>query len=75
MKYIISLMLVFFGLALGSAQNYSVEGTVQDFHDKTPLENVLVSFGKYSAKTDQKGAFKIKNVSGNIHFISFSSRL
>ncbi len=65
-------MLVFFGLALGSAQNYSVEGTVQDFHDKTPLENVLVSFGKYSAKTDQKGAFKIKNVSAGTYTLSAS---
>jgi len=67
MKHIINLMLVFFGLALVSAQSYSVEGVVQDFHDKTTLENVTVSLGKYSAKTDNKGTFKIKNVAAGTY--------
>jgi len=55
-------MFVFFGLASVAAQSYSVEGVVQDFHDKTTLENVTVSLGKYSTKTDNKGTFKIRNV-------------
>ena len=47
-------MLVFFGLALVSAQNHSVEGTVQYFHDKTMLENSVVKIGEFTAKTDKK---------------------
>lgn len=62
MKHIITLMFVFFGLASVAAQSFSVEGVVQDFHDKTVLENVTITVGKYAAKTDAKGTFKIRNV-------------
>ncbi len=62
MKNIINLMLVFFGLALVSAQNHSVEGTVQYFHDKTMLENSVVKIGEFTAKTDKKGKFSFRDI-------------
>src|ERR1700750_1096325 len=63
MKLIYSLMLVFCGLALISAQKtYSVEGTVQDFHDKTMLENAVVNIGGFTAKTDTKGKFTFNKI-------------
>jgi iron complex outermembrane receptor protein len=34
-------MLILCGLAFTNAQTYTVEGNVQDFHDKTMLENAL----------------------------------
>ncbi|MBL1219694.1 TonB-dependent receptor [Chryseobacterium sp. L7] len=58
MKLIYSLMLVLCGLTLINAQKtYTVEGTVQDFHDKTMLENAVVNIGGFTAKTDSKGKF------------------
>ena len=62
MKNIINLILVFFGLALVSAQNHSVEGTVQDFHDKTMLENAVVKIGEFTTKTDKKGKFSFHKI-------------
>ncbi|WP_051259537.1 TonB-dependent receptor [Epilithonimonas tenax] len=72
MKYMISLLLICFGLASVSAQKYAVEGMVQDFHDKTPLQNVVVSFGAYTAKTDKSGTFRIKNVAAGKYTLSAS---
>ncbi|MFC4165253.1 TonB-dependent receptor [Epilithonimonas zeae] len=63
MKHIINLMLVFFGLSLVTAQSYSVEGTVQDFHDKTMLENAVVTLGNSTTKTDKKGRFSFSSIS------------
>jgi iron complex outermembrane receptor protein len=60
-------MLVFFGLSLVTAQSYSVEGTVQDFHDKTMLENAVVTLGNSTTKTDKKGRFSFSNISGGLH--------
>ncbi|MFN1216576.1 TonB-dependent receptor [Chryseobacterium kwangjuense] len=58
MKLIYSLMLVLCGLTLFNAQKtYTVAGTVQDFHDKTLLENAVVNIGGFTAKTDSKGKF------------------
>ena len=62
MKNILSLLLVFCGLALVSSQKYTVEGTVQDYHDKTMLQNVTVTIGTYSAKTDPSGKFRIRQI-------------
>ncbi|MBN9336584.1 MAG: TonB-dependent receptor [Chryseobacterium sp.] len=67
MKHIINLMLVFFGLTLVTAQSYSVEGTVQDFHDKTMLENAVVTLGNSTTKTDKKGRFSFSNISAGSH--------
>lgn len=62
MKNIINLMLFFLGLALVSAQKYTVQGTVQDFHDKTMLENAEVKIGEFNTKTDKKGKFSFHAV-------------
>ncbi|WP_076446789.1 TonB-dependent receptor [Chryseobacterium sp. RU37D] len=58
MKLIYSLMLIFCGFAFTNAQKaYAVEGTVQDFHDKTILENAIVKIGDFTTKADNKGKF------------------
>ncbi|NML71953.1 TonB-dependent receptor [Chryseobacterium sp. RP-3-3] len=63
MKLIYSLMLVFCGLASISAQkSYSIEGTVQDFHDKTLLESAVVNIGGFTTKTDSKGKFTFNKI-------------
>lgn len=63
MKLIYSLMLVLCGLTLINAQKtYTVEGTVQDFHDKTALENAVVKIGGFTAKTDHAGKFTLNKI-------------
>ncbi|MEJ5106510.1 TonB-dependent receptor [Chryseobacterium sp. MYb328] len=63
MKLIYCLLLIFCGSVFTSAQKtYTVQGTVQDFHDKTMLENAVVKIGNLTAKTDKKGAFSFDKV-------------
>ncbi|WBV61656.1 TonB-dependent receptor [Chryseobacterium camelliae] len=63
MKLIYSFMLILCGLALINAQQtFSVEGTVQDFHDKTMLENAVVKIGGFTTKTDKKGKFSFDRI-------------
>lgn len=63
MNLIYCLLLVFCGSVFTSAQKtYTVQGTVQDFHDKTMLENAVVKIGNLTAKTDKKGAFSFNKV-------------
>ena len=67
MKLIYSLLLIFCGFAITNAQKtFTVQGTVQDFHDKTMLENAEVKLGNFSAKTDKNGNFSFNKIpSGN----------
>lgn len=63
MKLIYCLLLVFCGSVFTSAQkNYTVEGTVQDFHDKTLLENAVIKIGNFTAKTNKKGQFSFDKI-------------
>ena len=63
MKLIYSFMLILCGFALTNAQQtYTVEGTVQDFHDKTMLENAVVKIGEFSTKTDKNGKFSLNKI-------------
>ena len=63
MKLIYSLVLIFCGFAMTSAQKiYTAEGTVQDFHDKTMLENAVVKIGEFTATTDKKGKFSFSKI-------------
>lgn len=63
MKLIYSLLLIFCGFAMTNAQKtYTVEGTVQDFHDKTMLENSVVKIGEFTTKTDKKGKFSFNKI-------------
>ncbi|SDQ75631.1 iron complex outermembrane recepter protein [Chryseobacterium soldanellicola] len=72
MKLIYSLLLILCGFAITNAQKtYSVEGIVQDFHDKTTLENAVVKIGDFTTKTDQKGKFSFNKIpSGNYIIIA-----
>ncbi len=69
MKLIYCLLLIFCGSVFTSAQKtYTVQGTVQDFHDKTMLENAVVKIGNLTAKTDKRGVFSFNKVpAGSIH--------
>jgi len=68
MKLIYSIMLILCGLVLTNAQKtYSVQGTIQDFHDKTMLENAEVVLGKFTAKTDKKGKFTFNAIPEGTH--------
>lgn len=63
MKLIYSLLLIFCGFAMTNAQKtYTVEGTVQDFHDKTMLENSVVNIGEFTTKTDKRGKFSFNKI-------------
>lgn len=63
MKLIYSLLLILCGFAFMNAQKtYTVEGTVQDFHDKTMLENSVVKIGEFTTKTDKKGKFSFNKI-------------
>lgn len=68
MKLIYSIMLILCGLVLTNAQKtYTVQGTVQDFHDKTMLENAEIVLGKFTAKTDKKGKFTFNAIPEGTH--------
>lgn len=57
--------MVFFllGITFINAQEaFTVSGTVQDFHDRTMLQNAKIQLGNYSAVSDSKGKFTLKNV-------------
>ncbi len=72
MKLIYSLLLIFCGLVITNAQKtFSVQGTVQDFHDKTMLENAVVKLGDFTAKTDKNGKFSFDKIpAGNYKLIA-----
>lgn len=65
-------MLFLFGLVIINAQKtFTVQGTVQDFHDKTLLENAEVKLGQFSAKTDKKGVFTFTKIpAGNYQLVA-----
>lgn len=54
--------LFLFGVTLSSAQNFQIKGIVEDFHDKSPLENASVQIGLFQTKTNAKGQFSISNI-------------
>ena len=63
-------MLILCGFAFSNAQkNYTVEGVVQDFHDKTMLENAVVKIGDFTAKTDKKGKFSFDKIPAGKHIL------
>lgn len=63
MKLIINVVLIFFGFALVSAQKtFSVEGIVQDFHDKSVLENAEIVIGNQKVKSDKNGKFIFRKI-------------
>lgn len=72
MKLIYSVLLILCGFAITNAQKtYTVAGTVQDFHDKTMLENAVVRIGDFIANTNKKGEFSFKNIpAGNYQLIA-----
>lgn len=72
MKLILSFLLVLTGLVNINAQKtYTVKGAVQDFHDKTMLENAEIRIGDFSAKTDKKGQFSLAGIpAGNYDLIA-----
>lgn len=72
MKFILSFLLVLMGLVNINAQKtYTVKGSVQDFHDKTMLENAEIRIGNFSAKTDKKGQFSLSGIpAGNYDLIA-----
>jgi len=71
MKLIYSLLLILSGFAITNAQKtFAVEGTVQDFHDKTTLENAVVKIGEYSTTTDKNGKFSFKMVQQGNYLLS-----
>ena len=63
MKLIYSFILILCGFVFTNAQQtYTVQGTVQDFHDKTMLENAVVKIGDFSTKTDKNGKFSFNKI-------------
>ncbi len=65
-------MLFLCGMAITSAQKtFTVKGTVQDFHDKTMLENAVVKIGDFTATTDSKGVFSFTQIpAGNYQLVA-----
>lgn len=59
---IFSILLFLFGITHFYGQEYTIIGTVVDFHDKSPLSHAQVSVGKYNTTTDNRGEFKLTKV-------------
>lgn len=68
MKFL-QLLMLFFGAAILHAQ-YSVSGTVHDFHNHIPLSGAAVTLGKRTAITDKQGSFKFENVASGTYMLS-----
>ncbi|AKK74764.1 TonB-dependent receptor [Chryseobacterium gallinarum] len=63
MKLIYCLLLIFCGSVFTSAQKtYTVEGTVQDFHDKAMLENAVIKIGSFTSRTNKEGKFSFDKI-------------
>jgi len=69
LKNIFRLLLLFMA-AMATAQSYSVNGVVRDFHDNTPLAGAVINVGKYSAVSDSKGNFNLKTVPKGTYFLT-----
>ncbi len=73
MKLILKMMFFLLGITLVHAQEtYTVSGTVQDFHDKSLLQNAKILLGNYSTVSDIKGVFVLKNVKKGSYNLSVS---
>lgn len=71
MKFILNIILVFFGLAFFNAQNnYSIQGKIIDFHDKVPLREASIKIGNYTAISDENGKFAFKNVKKGTYILT-----
>ena len=63
MKLMYSVLLILLGFATINAQKtFTVQGTVEDFHDKTMLNNAEVKLGNYVTQTDKNGKFLFNEV-------------
>ena len=61
MKHLYLALLLVLGVGL-SAQTYTVEGTVEDFHNNAPLSGAQIRLGDFTALTDSKGRFVLSGV-------------
>lgn len=58
------------GVVMLHAQNFTVQGEVHDFHDKTNLKDAKIQLGNYVTTTDSKGHFVLRTIpSGKYHLI------
>ena len=63
MKSLLQLMAFFLGMLVVSAQSsFVLKGTVEDFHNKTKLENATIHLGDRTTRSNVKGRFEFKNV-------------
>lgn len=62
------IVIFLFGISLFNAQ-YTVSGTVNDFHDKAPLANAKVQLGILSTNSDAGGKFVFKNVKQGLYTV------
>lgn len=71
MKFISKLVVFFFGILFNMTfGQYTINGLVRDFHNKTPLENAQVQLGKYQTQTNKNGIFKFNHLkSGNYQLV------
>lgn len=68
MKFIYNIILIFCGLVFINAQkNFTIEGSVKDFHDKTVLSNAVVKIGNQSTKTDKNGRFVFSKIASGTY--------
>ncbi|MHA6726989.1 TonB-dependent receptor [Chryseobacterium sp. A301] len=69
MKPLLKLMAFFFGMLVVSAQtSFVLKGNVEDFHNKTKLENATIQLGDRVATSDSDGRFQFKNLpKGHYH--------
>lgn len=64
MKHLILALSFLLGILGVSAQSYTVQGTVKDFHIKSPLKGVSIKLGNLKTTTDASGYFKLTSVKG-----------
>lgn len=55
---------------VAAQQQFSVTGTVRDFHDKTILQRAKIQLGERTAVSDAKGIFNFKNIPSGTYLLT-----
>lgn len=71
MKPTINIIIFFLSIYTLNAQ-YKIQGTVNDFHNKTPLSNVIIELGKHKTLSDKAGNFILPKVAQGTYLLRAS---
>ncbi|MDO5615326.1 MAG: TonB-dependent receptor [Cruoricaptor ignavus] len=69
MKLILKLLVFLFGIAVSGQTTFIIFGSVNDFHNKTPLQNAKITIAGQTVFSDAKGKFRISKIEGGKYIL------